>query len=159
MATTGLFCALAVLGLLSACAGPKKEAMKTVFFPPLPDEPHIQFLTAINDSSFLEDTSIFKSLVSGMEKPTVQVRLLKPYGIALYKGVIYVCDTVPNTVYRIDIKNRKFESLKGNSGSGGLKKPVNLVIDENGILYVVDSLKKEVMIYSAEGEFLCVTAS
>jgi sugar lactone lactonase YvrE len=144
---------VAVLSLLSACAGPK-ELMKPVFFPPLPDEPHIQFLMSINDSSFLEDTSLFKGLVSGMEKPDIKTRILKPYGIALNKGVIYVCDTVPNTVYRIDLKAKKFESIKGNAGSGGLKKPVNLAIDEEGTLYVADSLRNEVMIYTGEGEFV-----
>jgi len=150
--TLALF-SVAVLFLLSACAGPK-EVLKPVFFPPLPDEPHIQFLTSINESSFMEDTSLFKSLVSGMEKPNVITRLLKPYGIALNKGVIYVCDTVPNTVYRIDLKGKKFESIKGNAGSGGLKKPVNLSIDEEGTLYVADSLRNEVMVYTGEGEFV-----
>ena len=128
--------------------------MKPVFFPPLPDEPHIQYLTSISDSSFLEEKNVFKSVVSGMDKPDVQIRLLKPYGIALNKGVIYVCDTVPNTVFRIDLNTKKFESIRGNAGSGGLKKPVNLAIDEEGTLYVADSLRNEVMIYSGEGDFI-----
>lgn len=143
-----------ILSLLSACSGPKKEMMKPVFFPPLPDEPHVQYLTSINDSSFQEETSFFKTLISGMEKPDIQIRLLKPYGIALNKGVIYVCDTVPNTVFRIDLNAKKFESIRGNAGSGGLKKPVNLALDEEGNLYVADSLRNEVMIYNGEGDFI-----
>jgi DNA-binding beta-propeller fold protein YncE len=150
--TVALF-AVAGLFLLSACSS-QKEVLKPVFFPPLPDEPHVQFLMSINDSSFMEDTSLFKGLVSGMERPDIKTRLLKPYGIALHKGVIYVCDTVPNTVFRIDLKAKTFESIKGNAGSGGLKKPVNLAIDEEGTLYVADSLRNEVMIYTGEGEFV-----
>ena len=146
--------AIAVLFLLSACAGSKMDAQKTVFFPPLPDEPRVQFLTAINDSSFLEEKSAFTSLISGIEGPIVTTRLLKPYGIAMHKGLIYVCDTVPNTVFRIDLKGKKFESIKGNSGSGGLKKPVNLAIDEEGTLYVADSLRNEIMVYTGDGDFV-----
>ena len=145
---------LMVLIFVTACSGSKQEVMKTVFFPPLPDEPRLQFLTAFGDSSILEDTSMFKSLVSGMDRPDIQTRLLKPYGIALYNGVIYVCDTVPNTVYRIDIKAGKFESIRGNAGSGGLKKPVSLTVDEGGRLYVADTIRKEVLLYTADGDFI-----
>jgi hypothetical protein len=48
--------ALALAGgmaiLFSACAGPKKVAFKTVYFPPPPDEPRLQYLTSIKDSIF-----------------------------------------------------------------------------------------------------------
>jgi len=151
---TSLACIGITLMLLAACGGPNKDALKTVFFPPLPDEPHIQHLFSFEDTTIFEDKSLFKSLVSGMDNPDIETRLLKPYGIALYKGLLYVCDTVPNTVYRIDMANRKWEPLRGNTAAGALSKPIGLVIDERGRLYVSDVVRKEVLVYTAEGDFL-----
>jgi DNA-binding beta-propeller fold protein YncE len=140
--------------LLTACAGPKKEIAKTVFFPPPPDEPRLQFLTSFKDSNFLEEKSTFKLIVTGQEQEEPQITVDKPLGIATYKGVIYICDTHQATILRIDVANKRFESIRGNAGPGKLNKPVNLTIDESGKLYVADVVRNEVMVYTADGDFV-----
>jgi DNA-binding beta-propeller fold protein YncE len=92
--------------------------------------------------------------VTGEEKEEAQITIDKPLGIATYKGVIYICDTHKATILRIDVANKRFESIRGNVGPGKLKKPLNITIDESGKLYVADIDRNEVLIYTAEGDFV-----
>lgn len=140
---------------LMACSATKAELPKgPFFFPPPPDEPRIQFLTGFSDSSFVEKLDTFSLIIAGTPKPDDLTKLIKPYGIAVYKGNIYVCDSIAATVYLINPFTKRFESIRGNAGSVALKKPVNLTVDEDGKLYVVDSVRKEIMTYSSDGDYL-----
>jgi len=141
--------------LLAACSSQKEVIQKPVFFPPPPDEPRLQFLTGFEDSSiFEEQKSTFSLILSGTEKLEADVRIFKPLGIAVYKGVVYVCDTYQGTVLVIDPAKYKFERLRGSSGSGTLKKPLNLTVSDDGTLFVADVFRKEVLTYTAEGDFI-----
>jgi DNA-binding beta-propeller fold protein YncE len=148
--------ALILAGTLSfflmACSGPQKVITKTVFYPP--DEPRLQYLTSFSNSQFMEEKSTFRLIVTGEEKSDVRVTIDKPLGIAVHKGVIYICDTHQATVLLIDPATKRFESIRGNSGPGKLKKPLNLTVDEDGKLYVADIDRKEVMVYTADGDFV-----
>src|SRR5512137_2702785 len=86
-----LMLAVVSIFLLAACSSQKEVIQKPVFFPPPPDEPRLQFLTGFEDSSILEEQkSTFSLILSGSEKPEADVRIFKPLGIAVYKGVVYV---------------------------------------------------------------------
>ena len=140
--------------LLTACATQKELPKGPFFFPPPPDEPRIQFLTGFGDSSVIETPSSFAIVLAGTQKRDDIITLTKPRGIAAYRQNIYVSDTINETVYRINLVTKKFEALKGDAGSVKLKKPVELTVDEEGKLYVVDSSRKEILVYTAEGDFL-----
>lgn len=145
----------AAAGFLAACSATKAELPKgPFFFPQAPDEPRIQFLTAFGDENFIEKPDSFSLFFVGSPRPQDLIKLIKPYGVATYKGNIYVCDTIASTVYLINPVTKRFESIRGNTGSVMLKKPINLTIDENGKLYVADSERREIMTYSSEGDYL-----
>ena len=75
----GVGCAL--LALLGGCATKPQTATKTfTFFPPAPDEPRLQFLTAFSSDVELGGRSGFAEFVTG--KTTAPNRLVKPYGLA-----------------------------------------------------------------------------
>jgi DNA-binding beta-propeller fold protein YncE len=140
---------------LMACSATKVALPKGPFFyPQAPDEPRIQFLTGFGDSSLIEKTDSFALILAGGRNPEDVIKLIKPYGIAVYKGNMYVCDTISRTVYLINPFTKRFESLRGNAGSAMLKKPVNLTVDEQGKLYVVDSERNEIVTYSTDGDYL-----
>ena len=141
--------------MLAACSGPTKVELKTVFFPPIPDEPRIQYLTSFNSNGFLtKDKSSFRLIVTGEEKEDADITIDKPLGIAVHNGVLYVCDMHQATVFIIDAQNKRFESIKGNAGPGTLKKPAHVAVDEDGTIYVADTVRKEIMIYNAAGDFI-----
>src|ERR1700676_5137200 len=60
---------------------------KPIFFPPAPDEPHIQYLTGINSSDDIgpeKKTSGFSLVLTGDEKTEIIKKLGKAYGIVAY---------------------------------------------------------------------------
>lgn len=145
-----------LLGLVSGCAGNKTANVETVFFPPPPDEPRIQYLTGISDSSDITGTqSNFSLVLTGAEKANVIRGLGKTFGITSHKGKIYIAATSSSQVIIIDFANKTFEYLKGAiKGPGVLKKPVSVALDDDGNLYVVDPGRKEVVVYNSAGDYV-----
>lgn len=154
----GLYLVLLFLLFTLAGCGGKVEQMnlEPVFFPPLPGEPRIQFLKKINSAQDVigRDTSTKMISVVGVAEEQVIDQIIKPYGVATYKGKIYVIDTSGAQVLILDLVNKKFEKLKGNFSTGKLKKPINLDLDDEGRLYVTDASRKEVLVYDQAGNFL-----
>jgi DNA-binding beta-propeller fold protein YncE len=144
-------CCGVLLGLLSGCATPNKAPKSYTFFPPAPDEPRIQFLTSFASDSDLGRTRSFSDYIIGEQKPVNP--LVKPYGLALHDGKLYVCDTVENVIQVFDLKKRRSTDFAPR-GEGKLALPINISIDEDGTRYVADTGRQQVLIYSDDGTFL-----
>ncbi len=138
--------------LASACAtAPVKPKGPAVFFPPPPELPRIQFLTSFNGLKDVEEQTRFNRFVVG-EKPNV--RLDKPYGVAMFDGKIYVCDTNA-TVVVFDLKKKLFGELAGAVGPGKLVQPVNISVDAKiGVKYVSDPVRGQVVAYGRDDQYL-----
>ena len=141
-----------LLGLLGACTtakntGPKKHT----FFPPAPDEPRIQFLTAIDSEADLGRKRSFSDYIIGEHNSPVA--LVKPYGLAVHDGKIFVCDTVAGVIAVFDLKKSR-ASIFAPPGEGRLRLPVNLSIDQDGTRYVADTSREQVLIYGPDGSYL-----
>jgi len=151
-------CILTV-GAICAC-GPKQPAPvqpKTlVVFPPPPDTTRIQFLTRFGGSlDFRKEKSAVKSFLFGGDKDTTGLSIIKPYGVAIHDGTIYVCDTVRPGVDVIDLKARSFSYLQPARGAGALRKPINCAVDDDtGHLYVTDTDQGQVLEYDGQGTFI-----
>lgn len=144
-----------LLLLLSGCAPKQAKLEQTVFFPPAPDPPRIQFLLGIGDSRDVVGDETEFSLVSMAPVENDEVKIfIKPYGITSNGHRIYVSDSLQSKVAVIDLQQKSFEWLKGNFGPGVLKKPINLTLDREGNLYVVDVVLNLIKSYDQEGNFL-----
>jgi len=143
-----LACAAAA-AWLAGCATAVKKPVSS-FFPPPPGLPRIQYLTSFSGLKDIEEQSAFNRFVVG-EKQDVQVD--KPYGLALYDGQIYVCDT-NSTVMIFDLKKRKFRVLRGAVGAGKLSQPINISIDRDGTKYVTDPVRGQIVAFDRDDEFL-----
>jgi len=125
-----------------------------IFFPPLPNEPRYQYLTTFSDSGHIEKkkSKLFKFVAGAdLEKPKT---INKPYGIAIFEGIIYVCDIRSNAVVTLDLKERKFGYM-GDRGQGKLIRPVNVIVDRNDrLIFVTDMGRKQVLSYNLNGKFL-----
>ncbi len=126
-----------------------------VFFPPPPNEPRVQFLVSFNSSKIIEaEKSWLEKFISGTDQPDRLLNIQKPYSVVDYQGIVYVTDTATNTIFRIDLNRKTFAPLRGNGGQGQMKKPTWLAVDENGRLYVVDTKRKEILVFTADGDFV-----
>ncbi|QWV92477.1 hypothetical protein KP004_14875 [Geomonas oryzisoli] len=137
---------------LSGCAASKPK-LPPAFFPPPPDEPHIQYLMGINNSSDLGSSSggVGRLLLGGSQ---VVTSIGKPYGIAYKKGKVYVCDVESGQVIVIDIVQNTMRNLSDEAGAGELRKPIGVAVDDDGNVYVADSGRKDIAVYDDNGKFL-----
>lgn len=132
-------------------APPPKE-LKPVFYPPPPELPKIQFLTHFTGADDIEEKkSAFDTFVTGEKEPIR--RLLKPYGVSMQDGKIYVCDTNFNVMV-FDLKAKKFRQLEGAKGLGKLVQPLNISMDEQGVKYVADPVRGQVVAFDRNEFYL-----
>jgi sugar lactone lactonase YvrE len=151
MVRRGWLCALA-LALAAGCAAPKQQARVTLFYPPPPEPPRLQWLTSLTTARDVEpEQTAFNRFVVGEEK--VVRRLDKPYGVAAHDGRVYVCDT-NRTVMVFDLKAHRFEPLPGAQGAGRLVQPVNISIEADGTKYVADPVRGQVVVFGPDDQFV-----
>jgi DNA-binding beta-propeller fold protein YncE len=144
-----------VIGWLIFTAGcatkPKGPSAGPVFFPPAPDDPRIQFLTAFNSERALGSQGKFSEFVVGKER--VHRPIWKPYGLATTKGFIYVCDTQPANVGVVDLKRRRLRYFKP-EGNAALQLPINIAVDQDGTRYITDTKRQQVLIFDAKDQLV-----
>jgi sugar lactone lactonase YvrE len=145
----GAACAALVL-LTVACAAPVRRADAPVTFPPPPELPRVQYLTSFSGRKDIERQSAFDRFVVGEKE---DVKLDKPYGVAIHDGKIYVCDTNA-TVVVFDLKERTFRALKGAVGPGRLVQPVNISVEGDGTKYVSDPVRGQIVAFDRNDEYL-----
>ncbi len=155
----GLFLVLSTLSLpvaVAAC-GPKGASSvngdRPIVYPAPPQTARIQFLTRMGSSRDISGgPSFFKKLIGeteGSSKP-----IMKPYGIAIHNGRLFICDTKLGGVDVIDLKERRFEYFTP-GGMGRLMKPVNCAVDkELGHLYVADPTRGQVVVFDEAGNYV-----
>jgi DNA-binding beta-propeller fold protein YncE len=139
-----------LLGVLSSCATAPKTTQPYTFFPPPPDDPHVQFLTSFSADTDLGRSWSFEEFITGT-KPAKP--LVKPYGLALHGGKIFVCDTVEGMVQVFDLKERRSTYFQP-QGEGRMMMPLNISIDDDGTRYVADSLRNQVLVYGPDGVYV-----
>jgi DNA-binding beta-propeller fold protein YncE len=148
-ALRGMACAALAL-LAAACAAPVRKKEAGVFFPPAPELPRLQYLISFSGLKDIERQSAFDRFVVG---ETQDVKLEKPYGVAVHEGKIYVCDTNA-TVVVFDLVGKTFRTLKGAVGPGKLIQPINISIDVDGTKYVADPVRGQVVAFDRNDEYL-----
>jgi DNA-binding beta-propeller fold protein YncE len=140
---------LAVAGTIffaAGCATQKTDTgPKYIFYPPAPDSPRVQFLTAYGSAKDLRggNGDTFMTYLTGA--PPSDTPIMKPYGAAVTTNNIYVCDTDVGLILQLNLSSRKLFALAPN-GPAGLKQPVNVAMDDKGWFYIVDSLRDQVVI-------------
>jgi len=122
-----------------------------VIYPAPPEQARIQFLTKITSSADLGKRQSFLSkLILGQEKAKAMV---KPYGISIHKGKLYVCDQYGGGMEIIDLETRDFHFFRP-GGKGMLRAPINCSVDDKGYLYVADVGRQEIVVFDDKGKYV-----
>jgi len=136
--------------LIASCARKltQNEASKDlVVYPPPPDTTRVQYLTSISGADqIIRKQSSFKEYVVGKE-PTRGI--IKPYGIHMTTGKLYVCDIDLKGLEIIDFARKEFNYFVP-AGLGQLRIPINCFIDDKGYLYVADAGRMQIVIFDEE---------
>jgi DNA-binding beta-propeller fold protein YncE len=142
---------LPLLLLASGCATKKPSTANYVMFPAPPDEPRIQFLWGFGSETDLGGRGRFNEFIVGEE--SVYRPIVKPYGVAIKNGKIYVCDTQAGNVSISDLKTRRMRYIKP-VGQAALKTPIGIAVDEDGTIYVTDTGRGQILVFDAKGNLL-----
>lgn len=129
------------LALLAGCsAGPKTAAAPdkpAAFWPPFPDEPRLQFLASFQKSTDVEpEKGKLDQIIYGKE-PQPELPIVKPYGLAMWNGRIYVCDLRSGSVNILDLRKQQM-LVMGKGETNLLQTPVAIAIAPDGVKYVGD---------------------
>jgi streptogramin lyase len=139
-----------LLGLAGCATAPQAQPHAKVyaFWPPYPDEPHIQFLTSYQRNTDVEPAkSPMEDLIYGRE-PQPVLAIQKPYGVAMWHGRVYVCDIGGSAVTILDLRQHRTE-IMGTSGAEGLQTPSDIAIAADGTKYVADVSRGMVYVFDA----------
>jgi sugar lactone lactonase YvrE len=150
----GLAALALALGLAAGCATTvdSKSARATVFYPPLPNPPRIQYLATFSGPNDVGATrSAFVDFLIGKESTEVEA-IKKPYGVAIHDGRIYVIDTRGGGYAVFDLAQRRFAMVEG-SGGGKLLKPINITIEPDGTKYVTDTGRDQIVVFDARDRY------
>jgi len=122
-----------------------------VIFPAPPDTARIQFLTRISSSRDVTgNRNSFSKFIFGEPE---DIKIIKPYGIAVSKGKILICDTFIHGLVIINMEKNEFEQFIP-TGKGELKVPINCFVDSKGYRYIADSERKQVVIFDENGNYI-----
>jgi DNA-binding beta-propeller fold protein YncE len=143
-------CSLTVL-LLVGCATTAPPA-PTTFYPPLPLEPRLQFLTALSSEADLgKKAGAFREFVVGDTGPKRGIS--RAMDVGSVKGMLYVTDLAFGKIVMIDLKTGSFDLLK-DQGPGALRQPLGLHVNEDGYKYVADGPLKQVVVFGPDDAYL-----
>ncbi len=149
-------CVVAVLTLVGCVDAPKKkteEVSATLFYPPLPNAPRIQYLTSFSSSKDLvAPVGSFGEFILGDETEDPN-GVKKPYGVAMYGHKIFVADTRGNGYAVFDLDKKRYDFVHG-SGGGAMLKPINITIDKDGTKYITDTNKDQILVFDARDNFV-----
>lgn len=137
----------------AAPAKAKDSGPKYVFFPPPPDDPHLQFLTSFSSEKDLRAGKGGNLMTFLTGTPPPNKLLGKPYGAVLSQNKIYICDTGYGEVIKLDLESRHISSIDSR-GPGAFKLPLNIAMDADGLSYIADSGREEVVVLDKNENFV-----
>jgi DNA-binding beta-propeller fold protein YncE len=137
-----------LVAALAGCATKPKVA-KTLFYPPAPDEPRLQYLVGFSSEKELFGESGFRKFVVGNSSRDKLV--VKPYGIFARPEQVLFCDTGFSGVGRFNLLKNKMEILAP-SGGDQMRAPINAACDAQGNLYVTDTEREQVLVFGPDDQ-------
>lgn len=144
---------LSILSLLTACASTEKTTKVEEFvYPAAPDTPRYYWEKMLLGSMSVEhdtEDNRIQRFITGTT--AVNKGFIKPFGVSVHKGRIFVSDPPARDVLMFDPKMYKFKSLASDPNVTMIK-PFGLENDAEGNLYVLDQVLKDIKIFNRDGE-------
>jgi len=138
--------------LFFGCAHAGKK-VETAFFPPLPQQPRLQFLLSISSEEDIggKKAGALQEWLIG-KRPS-RKRIARPQGIGTSKGRIYILDRTYNKVLFLDLVKKEFDFIK-DEREGALGDPLGLWVTADDVKYVADGARKQIVVFDKDNKFL-----
>ncbi len=139
-----------------ACSTKEVKPKVQLAYPPYPQKPRIVYIDTYRGGNSQETTSSFAMLLGEKSSKNTTPSIVKPYGVAIQNGRLYVADTGSNSVFVIDMNTTHTIDTLGSGISGRLSNPISIAFDANGTTYVSDSRAKAIKGYDKDGKYVYV---
>ncbi|HWB55271.1 MAG TPA: hypothetical protein VG722_13800, partial [Tepidisphaeraceae bacterium] len=121
-------------------------AKSFAFWPPFPDQPHVLSLRSYTLNTDVEPAKgNLDNLLYG-SAPRDKAMIDHPYGVAMWDGRIYICDTQSPLIEILDLRKHQMR-LMGAVQAGKLMKPVAIAISGDGYKYVADDVVGAIAVF------------
>lgn len=139
---------VAVAGCIMVGCTTARPQADIVYFPPPPASARVVHLKSFSslDQIVERQASFLDALRGAPIGPSVFV----PCGIHVHGSTLYICDTALNVVHVWNLETGESRRL-GARGAIQLRKPVDVVVAEDGTTYVADTGRGEVAAFSTSG--------
>lgn len=128
---------------------------KPPVFPKPPDPPKFYWERMLRSSSDVKEEAAedrFRRMVTGERR--AGEGFIKPYGVAVHQGRVFVGDTGGRVIYAFDYAEGRFFKIGADDGPGTIYKPFGLATDAAGNVYAVDGTAKNLKIYDRNGKYI-----
>ncbi len=143
----GVFYALFILTLAGCATAPKEAPFIPPVFPAAPDAPRFIYERTLSFSDNVEQASSVAErlrLFAVGEKKGAKA-LVKPFGVAVHRGRVYVTDTAQRLVVMFDIPGGRYVEI-GTDKPGQLTKPMGIDVSSQGEVFVSDMTLRRVLV-------------
>lgn len=143
--------------LVAGCSTTPEIRPEPIFYPQLPQQPRLQFLTSISSEDDLthKKRGFDDFLLGGRETDR---NMGRPYAVHATHGSIYLTDRIANDILKIDLTANTITPLRP-GGRGALQAPSGLWIDHDGTLYVTDIRRRQVVVFDRHNRFVTTVGS
>lgn len=140
--------AFMLFAYLTGCAAPQQQVKRRYFWPPLPDQPRLEWAGSYENQYSLPRTG-FENFIDSLAGQSAPLNFVKPWGIASDgKGKVYIADTRALSVIVYDFNSNKVEELV--AGETPFDAPIDVTLDDNGNVYVSDSKKNAIFVFTKD---------
>lgn len=133
-----------------ACATKEVEVKPTILFPSYPEEPRILYLNTYRGGATEEKVNALDAFLGETEATKKVSNIVKPYGVGLLDGKVYVADTGSSVVFVINETSQDLKFI-GDDAAGRLSTPVGIAFDKDKNVYVSDSRERKINGYDING--------
>lgn len=123
------------------------------FWPPFPQDPRILFLASYSTNTDVEPAKTKLDEIIYGKDPQSQVVIGNPYGVAMWKGRIYICDTKNPAIEILDLRKHQMQLMTAPE-AGKLAKPVGIAIAPDGMKYIADIQTGAVAVFDDSDHFV-----
>lgn len=146
-----LFFQIIVMLFFQACASKEIAVVEpTIVFPSFPEEPRIAYIATYRGGMKEEKANVLDAFLGETKSTKKASNIVKPYGVGLQDGKVYVADTGTSTLFVIDEKTKEAQFI-GKSAEGRLASPIGVAFDRDKVIYVSDYRQKRVNGYDVNG--------
>jgi DNA-binding beta-propeller fold protein YncE len=141
------------LGFLAGCAG-TQPVPAGPFWPPPPQEPRIEYVRSIYGSHSLT-RSFFGKVKDFLFGKSPDMALGKPYGLALKgQSTLFIVDTAKKGLMVLNLDTGKVDFIDSLGPYGRLQEPINVLLGDDGRVYVADTGLGKIVVFDANGVFV-----